>query len=366
MKIKLTLCSPLSSHPLKLIWPLAPSFMINNPTICDLVYSVFKTFPWFFAPPVDGEASGPEDGGAGAAAKRFEDFSEDMFACENRDGWKFCFWHLVQDVLEDGDMVTIRKMENEQQWMRHQAYSTLARLPAETPRLDDAIHRTPQISMALPPKRPSSFVDVETPSMKRPKVAPAPAPAPSVSFNPPDETESSKLDVTLETKDDGPDEISSKYPPPRAPAVPRKAGPDSSPIKTYTAPYQGTVATRSRNARRRRSKEKRRQLDVSVDTSLTEDDVGREEDRRLRARRDRAVQADAHERQDLRALHHRLALRHCGRGPRPPGQRCGRCWPGLDAERAAGARAVAPARAQEVRQARQPHLGPVRDRADRG
>ncbi|KAK9386603.1 hypothetical protein V1515DRAFT_604179 [Lipomyces mesembrius] len=113
MRLKLTIVSPTSLDPLRIIYPLPPTFLSSSPTILDLVYTIHEIFPSCFHDIHELESykerqQYPDD----------HQYAEDLFrpleyACETADGWNFCLWHLVADSLRDEDHIVIRKLEEE-------------------------------------------------------------------------------------------------------------------------------------------------------------------------------------------------------------------------------------------------------------
>ncbi|KAK9347970.1 hypothetical protein V1522DRAFT_243129 [Lipomyces starkeyi] len=113
MRLKLTIVSPTSPDHLRIIYPLPTAFLSSSPTILDLVYTIHEIFPSFFHDIHELESHKDR--------QQYRDdhkYAEELFrpleyACETADGWNFCLWHLVADSLRDEDHIVIRKLEDE-------------------------------------------------------------------------------------------------------------------------------------------------------------------------------------------------------------------------------------------------------------
>ncbi|KAK9368559.1 hypothetical protein V1509DRAFT_623271 [Lipomyces kononenkoae] len=116
MRLKLTITSPTSLDPVRLVYPVPPTFLSSSPTILDLIYTIHEMFPNFFHDPREIENYNYAHRKGPGESNR--DYGEELFrpveyACETADGWNFCLWHLIEDTLRDEDHVVIRKLKEE-------------------------------------------------------------------------------------------------------------------------------------------------------------------------------------------------------------------------------------------------------------
>ncbi|KAK9322926.1 hypothetical protein V1517DRAFT_321750 [Lipomyces orientalis] len=218
MRLRLTIVSPSSPDPLRIIYPLPPAFLSSSPTILDLVYTIHENFPGFFHEPHELEQSNHDAD---------ELFRPVDYACETADGWNFCLWHLVADSLRDEDHVIIRKLEDENMFAR----------PILT--CAETLTYPRPVGNLLKLNGTNGTV-----GRKRARDEGDHGHGLSAAVSPGSDAKRRKVEV----EDGG--------------ALPRTATPTvEDATMVQSAPFQGSAATKSRNARRRRARAAQRRLE---------------------------------------------------------------------------------------------------------
>ncbi|KAJ8101534.1 hypothetical protein POJ06DRAFT_98331 [Lipomyces tetrasporus] len=243
MRLRLTLLSPSSPDPFRIIYPLPPAFLSSSPTILDLVYTIHQNFPGFFHEPHELERYNnalqfPDDG-----QHTDELFRPVDYGCETADGWSFCLWHLVADSLRDEDHVIIRKLEDE----NILSLPKLACLETLTyPRPAGNLLRLNGTNSTVGRKRVRDEGDHGHEL--------------SAAVSPESDAKRRKVEV----EDGG--------------ALPRPATPTVEDVtRVRSAPFEGSVATKSRNARRRRARAAQRRLEEEKLEKVRSELLGRAE-----------------------------------------------------------------------------------------
>ncbi|KAK9362977.1 hypothetical protein V1504DRAFT_466909 [Lipomyces starkeyi] len=240
MRLKLTIVSPTSPDHLRIIYPLPPAFLSSSPTILDFVYTIHEIFPSFFHDIHELECykdrqQYPDD----------HKYAEELFrpleyACETADGWNFCLWHLVADSLRDEDHIVIRKLEDENM-LACPRVSSPEKLTYPGPVADVLrLMNGHKESVTAGQKRTRDEDDHED---ELPTAASGESGAKRLKVVP-DSNSEIPLSATATTEDA---------------AI------------LQSPPFQGSVATKSRNARRRRAKAERKRLEQeTLETARSE------------------------------------------------------------------------------------------------
>ncbi|KAK9356604.1 hypothetical protein V1523DRAFT_342335 [Lipomyces doorenjongii] len=230
MRLKLTVVSPTSPDPLRIIYPLSPTFLSSSPTILDLVYTIHETFPSVFHDIHELESykdrqQYPDD----------HQYSEELFrpleyACETADGWNFCLWHLIADSLRDEDHIVIRQLEKENM-LACPTVSTPQKLTTYSGPVGHVLRLTNGNKASV------------TPGQKRTR----------------DEDHGDELPTTA-SGERGAKRL--KVEPDSNTTLPLSATATTEDAAILQSPpFQGSGATKSRNARRRRAKAERKRLE---------------------------------------------------------------------------------------------------------
>ncbi|KAK9457735.1 hypothetical protein V1511DRAFT_509176 [Dipodascopsis uninucleata] len=224
MRVKLRISSPLApTKELKILWPLPSSILHASSTIVDLVYAVHESFPWFFHADGNLECKQSMDETA--------DFDPTDYFCETPDGWKLCFWFPIQDTIQDGEELNIGMVQkaNKLIYLPYSSVAITNKAQPERilPKLNSfKISSNEQLGLLVDnfDKYEKSQVE-EQRKRKRTR------------------------SVSQETNSSGSKKNNS--------AEIEVNGTENN-IQKYTAPFQGTAATKSRNARRRKAKRMRK------------------------------------------------------------------------------------------------------------
>ncbi|KAK9328187.1 hypothetical protein V1520DRAFT_328487 [Lipomyces starkeyi] len=230
MRLKLTIVSPTSPDHLRIIYPLPPAFLSSSPTILDLVYTIHEIFPSFFHDIHELESYKDRQQNPDDHKYAEELFRPPEYACETADGWKFCLWHLVADSLRDEDHIVIRKLE-EENMLACPRVSSPEKLTYPGPVADVLrLMNGNKASVTAGQKRTRDEDDRED---ELPTAASGESGAKRLKVEP-DSNSALPLSATTTTE-------------------------DAAILKS--PPFQGSGATKSRNARRRRAKAERKRLE---------------------------------------------------------------------------------------------------------
>ncbi|KAK9495800.1 hypothetical protein V1508DRAFT_429754 [Lipomyces doorenjongii] len=250
MRLKLTVVSPTSPDPLRIIYPLSPIFLSSSPTILDLVYTIHQTFPSVFHDIHELESykdrqQYPDD----------HQYAEELFrpleyACETADGWNFCLWHLIADSLRDEDHIVIRQLEKENM-LSCATVSTPQKLTTYSGPVGHVLRLTNGNKASVTPGQKRTR-DEDDHGDELPTTASGERGAKRLKVEP-DSNTTLPLSVISYTLDASVQSLT--YSLSSATATTEDAAILQSP------PFQGSGATKSRNARRRRAKAERKRLE---------------------------------------------------------------------------------------------------------
>ncbi|KAK9373783.1 uncharacterized protein V1513DRAFT_426278 [Lipomyces chichibuensis] len=230
MRLKLTIVSPTSPDPLRIIYPLPPTFLSSSPTILDLVNTIHEIFPSFFHDIRELESYEDRQQYSDNHQYAQELFRPVEYACETADGWNFCLWHLVADSLRDEDHIVIRKLEDENM-LACPRVSSLEKLTYPGPVAD--VLRLMNGNKASVTARQKRTRDEDDHGDELPTAASGESGAKRQKVEP-DSNSALPLSATATTEDA---------------------------TILQSPPFQGSGATKSRNARRRRAKAERKRLE---------------------------------------------------------------------------------------------------------
>ncbi|KAK9238706.1 hypothetical protein V1525DRAFT_431570 [Lipomyces kononenkoae] len=246
MRLKLTIVSPASADPVRLVYPLPATFLSSSPTILDLVYAIHETFPTFFHDPQE-----IDDYIYGDHQELFRAFE---YACQTPDGWQFCLWHQLQDTLRDEDHIVIRKLKDESNILACPRRSGLDKLTYPSP-LSDGLRlittETKQSIVTAGQKRNRDDEEEEARDHELPTAAAA------------DKVERGGKRQKIEAAGPEPDTTAASLPPTESLSsnVDASETKDAAAAHLLSPPGQGSASTQSRNARRRRAKAARKVLE---------------------------------------------------------------------------------------------------------